>query len=159
MNEYELLNEKTGEFIGTYLSGRMLERGDIITFSGENYFVFNLMIPEDRKLRISVWQAKISLPGDIKDLRLLRWIQKNLIGMKIRLSNDKSSIEGVVNNYWPRISFVPPENRMTDERSDDLMYAEELPGRLEILFLGPDNPDIVDLLDYKMIEILGEQGQ
>jgi len=36
MNEYELLNEKTGEFIGPYLSYKMLEKGDIVSSKGEN---------------------------------------------------------------------------------------------------------------------------
>jgi len=155
MHEYELFNEKTAEFLGPYLSDKMLEKGDILTFQRENYFVSHLMIPSDGKLRVAVWPVKIYLPGDIEDLQLLNWIKQNLIGMKIRLSNDKNSIEGKVINYWPRIRFVPPDNLKPDERPETF-YAEELPGRLEILSLGPDNPTMIDLPTFSMIEILGK---
>jgi hypothetical protein len=155
MEEYELFNEKTAEFFGTYLSDKMLEKGDVITFQGKNYFVSNLMILKDRKLRIAVWPAKINLPGDIEDLQLLNWIKKNLVGMKIRLSNNKNSIEGKVINYWPRIRFIPPDNLKPDERPETF-YAEELPGRLEILSPGPDDLTMIDLPTFSMIEILGK---
>jgi hypothetical protein len=56
----------------------MLEKGDVITFKGENFFVSALMIPSDRKLRIFVWTAKINLPNAIEDLRLLHWIEMNV---------------------------------------------------------------------------------
>jgi hypothetical protein len=156
MNDYELFNEKTTEFISPYLSDKMLERGDIITFQGENYFVFNLLMPKDRKLIVAVWPVKIYLPGDIEDLRLLNWIQKNLKGMKIRLSNDKGSIEGVVINYWPGIRVIPPDN-LRSGKKPETFYAEEFPCRLEFLTLGPDNPTMIDLLDYTMIEILSNK--
>ena len=155
MDEYELFNEKTAEFSGLYLSDKMLEKGDVITFQGENYFVSNLIIPSDSKLRVAVWPAKIYIPKDIEDLRLLHWIQQNLIGLKIRLSNDKNSIEGKVINYWPGIRFMPPDNLKPGERPETF-YAEEFPSRLEFLTLGPDNPTIIDLLDYTMIEILSK---
>ena len=155
MNEYELFSEKPAKFIGPYLSDKMLEKGDIITFQIENFVVSNLMMPENRKLRVSVWPAKIYLPRDIEDLRLLHWIQQNLIGMKIRLSNDESNIDGVVINYWPRIRFIPPDNLNLNERPKTL-YAEEFPGRLEILSLGPDDPTLIDLPNFSLIEILGK---
>jgi len=155
MSEYELFNEKRAEFIGPYLSDKMLEKGDVITFQGENYFVTNLMILKDSKLRIAVWPAKINLPGDIEDLQLLNWIKQNLIGMKIRLSNNKNSIEGKVINYWPRIRFIPPDNLKLNERPETF-YAEELPGRLEILSPGPDDPTMIDFPAFSMIEILGK---
>jgi hypothetical protein len=155
MNEYELFNEKPIEFLGPYLSDKMLEKGDVITFHDENFFVSNLIIPSDRKLIVTVWPAKIYLPGDIEDLRLLRWIQQNLIGMKIRISNDKSSIEGMVINYWPGIRYMPSNNLKPNERPQ-YYYAEEYPGRLEILSIEPDNPTMIDLLRFSMIEILGK---
>jgi len=154
MNEYELFNEKTAEFLGPYLNDKMLEKGDVITFQGENYFVSNLMILKDCKLRIAVWPAKINLPGDIEDLRLLHWIQQNIIGLKIRISNNKNSIEGKVVNYWPGIRFMPSNNLKPNERPETY-YAEEYPGRLEILSIEPDNPTMIDLLSFSMIEILG----
>ena len=132
----------------------MLEKGDVITFQGENYFVSNLMILKDCKLRIAVWPAKINLPGDIEDLRLLHWIQQNIIGLKIRISNNKNSIEGKVVNYWPGIRFMPSNNLKPNERPETY-YAEEYPGRLEILSIEPDNPTMIDLLSFSMIEILG----
>ena len=155
MNEYELFNEKTAEFFGTYLGDKMLEKCDVLTFQGENYFVFNLMIPSDGKLRIAVWPAKINLPGDIEDLRLLHWIQQNLIGLKIKISNNKNCIEGEVINYWPGIRFLPSDNLKPNERPETY-FAEEYPSRLEILSLEPDNPTMIDLLSFTMIEILGD---
>jgi len=154
MSEYEISNEKTAEFLGPYSSNKMLEKGDVINFQGENFFVTNLMIPSDRKLRIAVWPAKINLPGDIEDLRLLHWIQQNIIGLKIRISNNKNSIEGKVVNYWPGIRFMPSNNLKPNERPETY-YAEEYPGRLEILSIEPDNPTMIDLLSFSMIEILG----
>ena len=153
MNEYELYNKKRAGFEGPYFSDKMLEMGDVISFQGENYIVSELMMPENRKLRVAVWPAKINLPGDIEDLRLLRWIQLNLIGMKIRLSNDRDSIEGRVINYWPAIRFMPSANLQPGERPATL-YAEDFPGRLEFLTLGPGNPAMIDLLDFSIIEIL-----
>jgi hypothetical protein len=155
MNEYEVINEKTAEFIGHYLSDKILEIGDVIIFQGVNYFVTNLITPSDRKIRVAVWPVIIYLPSDFDDLRLLRWIQKNIIGMKIKISNEESSTEGVVINYWPKISFVPLDNLKSNESPKDLMYAEEFPGRLEILSLGPDDPTMIDLLDFSVMEILG----
>lgn len=154
MSEYELFNEKTAELLGPYLSDKMLEKRDVIVFQGENFFVSNLMIPSNHKLRVAVWPAKINLPKDIGDLRLLHWIQLNLIGLKIRISNDKNSIEGKVINYWPRIRFMPPDNLKPGE-IPETFYAEEFPSRLEILSLVPDNPTMIDLLNFSMIEILG----
>lgn len=155
MNEYELFNEKTAEFLGRYLSDKMLEKSDVIVFQEGNFFVSNLIIPSDRKLRVAVWPAKINLPGDIEDLRLLHWIQQNLIGLKIRISNDKSSIEGMVINYWPGIRYMPPDNLKPNERPETY-YAEEYPSRLEILSIEPDNPTMIDLLRFSMIEIIGK---
>jgi len=155
MSEYEVFNEKTAEFLSPYLSDKMLEKGNVITFQAENYFVSNLMIPKDRKLRVTVWPAKIHLPRDIEDLRLLHWIQQNLIGLKIRISNDKSSIEGMVINYWPGIRYMPPDNLKPNERPETY-YAEEYPSRLEILSIEPNNPTMIDLLRFSMIEIIGK---
>ena len=153
MNEYELYNKKRAGFEGPYFSDKMLEMGDVISFQGENYIVSELMMPENRKLRVAVWPAKINLPDDIEDLRLLRWIQLNLIGLKIRLSNDRDSIEGRVINYWPGIRYMPPANLKPGERPATL-NAEDFPGRLEFLTLGPGNPAMIDLLDFSIIEIL-----
>lgn len=154
MNEYELFNEKNAAFAGPYFSDKMLEKGDVITFQGESYIVSDLMMPENRKLRVAVWPARINLPDDIEDLRLLRWIQQNLIGMKIKLSNDKDSIEGRVINYWPGIiRDMEPANLKPGERPVN-PDAESFPGRLEFLTLGPGNPAMIDLLDFSMIEIL-----
>ena len=155
MSEYELFNEKTAEFLGRYLSDKMLEKSDVIVFQEENFFVSNLIILSDRKLRVAVWLAKINLPGDIEDLRLLHWVQQNLIGLKIRISNDKSSIEGMVINYWPGIRYMPPDNLKPNERPETY-YAEEYPSRLEILSIEPDNPTMIDLLRFSMIEIIGK---
>ncbi len=153
MSVYELFNEKTAKFLGLYLSDKMLEKGDVIAFQGEDFFVSDLIIPSDRKLRVAVWPAKIKLPIDIEDLRLLHWIQQNLIGLKIRLSKDKYSIEGKVINYWPGIRFMPPNNLKPGKRPE-AFYTEEFPSRLEFLTLGPDNQRVIDLLDFSMIEIL-----
>ena len=158
MKEYELYNEKASEFLGSFLSDEILETGDVITFKGESFFVFNLISQSDHKVRIEVWPAKIYLPGDIKDLRLLQWFRVNLIGTKIRLSDNKDTVEGGVTNYWPRIKTAPPDNLKPDERSNDLMYAKKFTGRLEFLILKSDDPSMIDLLDYTMIEILGKQG-
>lgn len=157
VNEYEIFNEKTAEFTGLYLSDKMLEKCDIITFQGENYIVSDLIIPSDRKLRVAVWPSKIKLPIDIEDHRFLHWIQQNLIGLKIRLSNDKNSIEGRVIDYWPGKRFIPPDFPGSGERTETF-FAEEFPLRLEILSLGPDDPSIIDLLDFSVIEIIGNQG-
>jgi len=154
MNKYELFNEKTAEFLGSYSSDKMLEKGDVLTFQGDKYFVVNLMIPSERILRIAVWPAKINLPGDIEDLRLLHWIQQNIIGLKIRISNNKNSIEGEVISYWPGIRFVPSDNLKSNERPETY-YAEEYPSRLEILSIEPNNPTMIDLLSFSIIEILG----
>ena len=154
VNEYEIFNEKTAEFTGLYSSDKMLEKCDIIKFQGENYIVSNLIIPSDRKLRVAVWPSKIKLPIDIEDHRFLHWIQQNLIGLRIRLSNDKNSIEGKVIDYWPGKRFMPPDYPGSGERTETF-YAEEFPLRLEILSLGPDDPSIIDLLDFSIIEILG----
>jgi len=154
MGEYEIFNVKTAEFLGPYLSDKMVEKCDVITFKGGNYIVSNLMIPEDGKLRVAVWPAKINLPGDIEDLRLLHWLQQNIIGLKIRISNNKNSIEGEVISYWPGRRFVTSDNLNPNERPETY-YAEEYPGRLEILSIEPDNPTMIDLLNFSMIEILG----
>ena len=156
MSEYELFNEKTAEFLGSYLSDKMLEKGDVVTSEGEDYIISYLLIPSDRKLRVAVWPAKIYLPVDIGDLRLLRWIQQNLIGAKIRLTNNKGSVEGEVISYWPGKRIAPPDILISHDRPE-IFIAEEFPDRLEFLNLGSDNPTIIDLLDYTMIEILGKQ--
>ena len=145
MNEYELFNEKTAESRGPYLSDTMLEKNDVITFQGENYFVSNLLIPKDQKLIVAVWPAKIYLPGDIENPRLLRWLQENLIGMKIRLSNNKGSIKGTVIDLWPDIKSVPSRNLKSVE-SSEAFHTEDYSGRREFLILWIDNPAIIDLL-------------
>jgi hypothetical protein len=73
--------------------------------------------------------------------------------MKIKLSNDKDSIEGRVINYWPGIRNMDPANLKSGERPVN-PDAESFPGRLEFLTLGPGNPAMIDLLDFSMIEIL-----
>ena len=113
-----------------------------------------MWIPKDRKLRVAIWPTKIYLPGDFEDLRLLHWIKQNIKGMKIRLSNVKGSIEGKVINYWPGIRVMPKDNLRSGEKPKTY-YTEEFPSRLEFLTLGPDNPQMIDLLDFSMIEILG----
>jgi len=147
MNKYELFNEKTAEFLGSYLSDKMLEKGDVITFQGKNYFVFNLMIPSDGKLRVAVWPAKISLPWDLGNLGLFHWIQKSLTGLKVKISNDYTIIKGIVINDLT-VNLKPEERPET-------FYDEELPWGLEILPPESDRPITIDLLSFSIIEILG----
>jgi len=147
MNKYELFNEKTAEFLGSYLSDKMLEKGDVITFQGKNYFVFNLMIPSDGKLRVAVWPAKISLPWDLGNLRLFHWIQQSLTGLKVKISNEYTIIKGIVINDLT-VNLKPEERPET-------FYDEELPWGLEILPPESDRPITIDLLSFSIIEILG----
>jgi len=147
MNKYELFNEKTARFLGSYLSDKMFEKGDVLTFQGEDYFVFNLMIPSDGKLRVAVWPAKISLPWDLGNLRLFHWIQKSLTGLKVKISNDYTIIKGIVINDLT-VNLKPEERPET-------FYDEELPWGLEILPPESDRPITIDLLSFSIIEILG----
>jgi len=147
MNKYELFNEKTAEFLGPYSSDKMLEKGDVITFQGKNYFVFNLMIPSDGKLRVAVWPTKISLPGDLGNLRLFHWIQKSLTGLKVKIYSDYTIIKGIVINDLT-VNLKPEERPET-------FYDEELPWGLEILPPESDRPITIDLLSFSIIEILG----
>jgi len=50
---------------------------------------------------------------------------------------------------------MPPDNLKPNERPETY-YAEEYPSRLEILSIEPDNPTMIDLLRFSMIEIIGK---
>ena len=153
MNEYELFNEKTARFFGLFSSDKMLMKGDVISVKGENFVVSNLMIPEDRKLRVAVWSARILIPGDLKDIRFLHWIRQNLIGMNIRISRSDKSIEGVVINYNPEMMYLPPVSFKPHEEPK-VYYAEQYPRRLKILSRLTDDPVMIDILEYQTINIL-----
>lgn len=106
MNEYELFNEKTMRFFGLYSSDKMLVNGDVIPVKGENYVVSNLMTPEDRKLRVAVWPARIWIPDDLDEIRLLHWVRQNIVGLNIRVSSPDKSIEGMVIKYFSELMYL-----------------------------------------------------
>jgi len=153
MNEYEVFNEKTAKFIGIYSSDKMLARRDVISIKGENYVTSDLMIPEDQKSRIAVWPARIRIPNDLKDVRLLHWLQQNLIGLNIRISGSDKSIEGVVLNYRSEMMYLPPV-RFKPNEEPKVYYTEHYPRRLEILSKLTEDPILIDLTEYQMIDIL-----
>lgn len=154
MTDYLLFNEKIGAFIGLYSSDKMLERGEIINFQGDNYLITNLMVPCNKKLRISVWPSVIHIPDDLEDSRLLHWIQQYLKGLKIRISDSKTSFEGKVTGYWSGIKMLPPLYIKTSQESV-INCTDIYPKKMEILSIGSSNQTMIDLLDYKVMEILG----
>ena len=156
MIEYELFNEKRAQILSSYSSDKIIERGDIISIGYLDYIVTNLMIPIERKQRLAVWPAKIRIPDDLEDIRLLHWIQQNLKGLRIRLSNNTNTVEGKVTDYWPGIKYMPPVCIKPNEESK-VKYIESYPKRLEIISIGPSNPVMLDLTDYMLMEILGNQ--
>ncbi len=153
MVEYELFNEKTERFFGLFSNDKMLVKGDVISFCGESYIVANLMIPFDRKLRVAVWPSIIKIPDDLEDIRLLHWIQHNLKGLKIRLSNNLNTIEGEVINYWPGIKYLPPES-LKQVIDSKINYTEYCNRRMEILSIDSSDTGIHDLFDFQIMEIL-----
>lgn len=155
MSRYELYNEKQAEFLGFYNSARLLEKGEVITFQGEKFYISELIIRSESNIRAIVWPAIIYLPMDIENLKLLSWLQKNLIGMTIRLTGDKRCIKGKVINFWPGMRSTPSDDRLKLNKMPKNSAAEAVPRRLELLTLQADDLKLIDLTDFHMIELLG----
>jgi hypothetical protein len=154
MNHYELFCKKYSRCLGSHLSDIRLKKGDVIKFKAKYYIIADLAFRTEGKIRVDVWPSIIRLRKDLQDPMLLHWLQKNLLGLRIRLVGDKNTIEGEVIDFWPGIRIVSQE-RFDSGKKPEALYAEAFPDRMELLSILLDNPVFVELSDFNFLQIMG----
>ncbi len=156
MSRYELYNEKQAEFLGFYNGSRLLEKGEIIIFQGEKFFLSELITSSEGYSRANVWPTIINLQIDNENPRLLSWLRKNLTGMTVKLKGDKRCVRGKVINYWPGMRNTPAGDSDNLKNLPDKLVYEMVPRRIELLTLQADDLRLMDLTDFHTIELLGK---
>ncbi len=154
MNHYELFCKKYSRCLGSHLSNKRLKIGDVIKFNVKYYIRADLVFRTESKIRAEVWPAIIRFQQDLQNPMLLHWLQKNMLGLRIRLVGNKNTVEGEVIDFWPGIRPISQEKFNSGEKPE-AFYAEEYPDRMELLSILLDNPVFVDLSDYDSLQILG----
>jgi hypothetical protein len=153
MYQYELFCKKYSRCLGSHLSEKWLKKGDVIKFKEKYYIIADLVFRIESKIKAEVWPAIIRLHQDLRDPELLHWIQKNLLGLRIRLIGDENAIEGEVIDFWPGIRLIR-EERFESREKPVVLFVEEYPDRIEILSILTDIPNIVELSEYNSLQIL-----